>query len=94
VERWAPSPTAADREQGHTRVWASVRSESGERREARLRGPEAYVFTARTAVAAAARVVAGPPAVGSHTPTTALGASFVAGIEGVETEVDGPAAPA
>ncbi|MFB6249760.1 MAG: trans-acting enoyl reductase family protein [Salinibacter sp.] len=94
VERWGPTPTAADRERGSTRVWASVRNDRGERREARLRGPEAYVFTARTAVAAAARVVDGPPAVGTQTPATALGPSFVSGIEGVEVEADPPAAPA
>lgn len=94
VERWAPTPTAADRERGYTRVWASVRNDHGERRVARLRGPEAYAFTARTAVAAAAQVVEGPPAVGAHTPATALGASFVSGIEGVAVETDTPTAPA
>lgn len=94
VERWAPTPTAADRERGQTQVWASVRNEKGERRVAGLRGPEAYAFTARTAVAAAAQVVEGPPAVGAHTPATALGASFVSGIEGVTVETDIPTAPA
>lgn len=94
VERAAPTPTAADRERGHTRVWASVRNDQGERRVARLRGPEAYAFTARTAVAAMAQVVEGPPAVGAHTPATALGASFVSGIEGVTVETDVPTASA
>lgn len=86
VERWVPVPTAADRERGRTLVWASVRSGGGERRSMHLRGPEAYRFTARTAVAAAARVVEGPPAVGAHTPSTALGASFVRDVDGVEVE--------
>jgi saccharopine dehydrogenase (NAD+, L-lysine-forming) len=93
VERWAAPPTAADRERGYTQVWASVRNDQGERRTVRLRGPEAYAFTARTAVAAAARVVEGPPAVGSHTPSTALGASFVDGIEGVSVEPEPTSTP-
>ena len=89
VERWGPAPTAADREQGATHVWASTRNARGERRSMRLRGPEAYRFTARTAVAAAERVADGPPAVGAHSPSTALGASFVRTIEGVEVEGGG-----
>ena len=93
VERWAAPPTATQRAQGHTQVWASVRNDRGERRTARLRGPEAYAFTARTAVAAAARVVEGPPAVGSHTPSTALGASFVEGIDGVTVEAEPASTP-
>jgi saccharopine dehydrogenase (NAD+, L-lysine-forming) len=93
VERWAAPPTAAQRAQGHTRVWASVRNDRGERRVGRLRGPEAYAFTAWTAVAAVAQVVEGPPAVGAHTPATALGASFVSEVEGVRMELESAAAP-
>lgn len=86
VDRWGPDPTAADRAQGWVRVWAAVRSADGTRRTAQLRGPDAYTLTARTAVAAAERVAEGPPATGFQTPTTALGASFVFGIEGVEAQ--------
>lgn len=84
VERWFPNPSARARDRGSTRVWASVRTAEGERRTARLRGPHAYTLTARTAVAAAACVVEGPPAVGTQTPATALGADFIDEIGGVE----------
>jgi len=86
VDRWGPDPTAADRERGWTRVWAAVRSADGTRRSAQLRGPEAYTLTARTAVAAVKRIVETPPAPGFHTPSTALGATFVFGIDGVEAQ--------
>lgn len=84
VERWVPNPSGAARRQGQTRVWASVRNAEDERRTAELRGPHPYTLTARTAVEATAEVVAGPPAVGAHTPSTALGADFVETIDGVE----------
>lgn len=86
VERWVPNPSDEARAGGSTRAWVSVWSEEGERRTARLQGPHAYTFTARTAVQAADRVVQGPPAVGYQTPSTAFGASFVRQIEGVEWE--------
>lgn len=84
VERWMDDPSAEARRRGRTRVWASVRDDAGKRRSARLTGPEAYTFTARTAVEAAGRVMDGTAPPGFQTPSTAFGASFVAGIEGVE----------
>jgi saccharopine dehydrogenase (NAD+, L-lysine-forming) len=45
--------------------------------------PEAYAFTAESAVAAAARVVAGEVQPGAWTPAQALGAGFVATLPGV-----------
>ena len=88
VDRWAPDPTPADREQGWTRVWVAARSGDGTRRTAHLRGPEAYTLTARTAVAAVERIVEDPPDPGFHTPSTALGGSFACEIEGVEVDVE------
>jgi saccharopine dehydrogenase (NAD+, L-lysine-forming) len=87
IERWVPDPSVQDRERGRTAVWASVRAPDGTRRTARLQGPHAYTFTARAAVAAARRVVDGPPAVGFQTPATAFGADFVEGLEGVTVEI-------
>jgi saccharopine dehydrogenase (NAD+, L-lysine-forming) len=84
VDRWISNPTDEERQQGMTTVWASVRDGAGERRTARLRGPDAYTLTARTAVEAVRRVVSDPPDPGYHTPSTAFGASFVRKIEGVK----------
>ena len=86
IERWMDDPSAETRRKGRTRVWASVREASGERRTARLTGPEAYTFTARSAVAAAEHVTNGTAPSGFQTPSTAFGASFVREIEGVEVE--------
>jgi len=86
VDRWMDNPSAEARRNGRTRVWASVREDTGERRTARLTGPEAYTFTARTAVEAAGRVMEGTAPPGFQTPSTAFGESFVADIEGVEWE--------
>ena len=83
VERWVPNPSPEARKQGRTVVWASVRDEAGARTTARLRGPEAYTFTARTAVQAAGRVLDGTAPPGYQTPATAFGSGFVDDVEGV-----------
>jgi len=90
VDAWVPNPSAEAREQGATQVWASVRTEAGARRTARLTGPHAYTLTARAAVQAAGRVASSPPAVGFQTPATAFGAAFLDDIDGVEWAMDAP----
>jgi short subunit dehydrogenase-like uncharacterized protein len=52
---------------------------------ARLRGPQAYRWTALTAVAAVERVIAGDVPRGFKTPAGAFGPDFVLG-PGVERE--------
>jgi saccharopine dehydrogenase (NAD+, L-lysine-forming) len=89
VERWVSNPSPEARRQGSTVVWASVRDAEGRGTTARLRGPEAYTFTARTAMQAAERVVAGTAPAGYQTPATALGSDFVFDVEGVERLSDG-----
>jgi saccharopine dehydrogenase (NAD+, L-lysine-forming) len=84
VERWVPNPSPETRRRGRTVVWASVRDEEGDRTTARLQGPEAYTFTARTAVQAAARVDEGTAPTGYQTPSTAFGSDFVFDVEGVK----------
>ncbi|MFO8100116.1 MAG: saccharopine dehydrogenase NADP-binding domain-containing protein [Salinibacter sp.] len=79
-----PGPSEDARRQGQSVVWASVRGADGRRQSARVRGPEAYTLTARTAVAATAEVLEGTVAPGYHTPATAFGASFILERDGVE----------
>lgn len=83
VDRLVSNPSAETREAGSTRVWARVRTDDGERRTARLEGPEAYTFTARSAVQAVERVQEGTAPAGYQTPATAFGSSFVRDIDGV-----------
>jgi saccharopine dehydrogenase (NAD+, L-lysine-forming) len=54
-----------------------------------LRGPDAYDFTARTAVECARLALAGAPA-GLQTPATAFGPDLVRAIEGVTLETQDP----
>jgi saccharopine dehydrogenase (NAD+, L-lysine-forming) len=84
VEAGVPDPSAETRRTGSTVVWAAVRDEDGHTTTARLRGPEAYTFTARTAVLGAERVMNGTAPPGYQTPATAFGSDFVFDVEGVE----------
>jgi short subunit dehydrogenase-like uncharacterized protein len=73
---------------GLTRIWAQAEDAAGRRVTARLRGPDVYLFTARTALWVAERVLAGRLRVGFQTPATAYGPDLldrlVEEIEGVE----------
>lgn len=89
VERRSPGPSAEQRRQGRTVVWASARQGTDPAVAARLHGPEAYTFTARAAVNGIERVLDGTAPPGYQTPSTAFGADFVldvAGVERVRTE--------
>ncbi len=88
VEHRRAGPTAEERRRGRTVVWASARQGGGPPVTARLHGPEAYTFTARAAVHGMERVLGGTAPPGYQTPSTAFGADFVLGVEGVERSVD------
>jgi short subunit dehydrogenase-like uncharacterized protein len=62
---------------GLTRIWTQAEDASGHRVTARLRGPERHLFTARTALWVAQRVLAGRLRVGFQTPATAYGPDLV-----------------
>ncbi|HXT22699.1 MAG TPA: saccharopine dehydrogenase NADP-binding domain-containing protein [Thermoanaerobaculia bacterium] len=85
-----PGPSAAKLERGETRLWGEVRDGAGNVAAARLRGPQAYRWTALTALDAVQRVAAGEVKRGFTTPAGAFGPDFVLG-PGVERE-DLPAA--
>jgi short subunit dehydrogenase-like uncharacterized protein len=71
---------------GATRIWAQVEDGAGRRMTARMRGPDAYLFTAHTALWVASRVLAGQAPVGFQTPSTAYGPDLV---ERLQQEVPG-----
>lgn len=86
VNQQPPGPTPEERRTGASFVWARAAASDGQSVEARLRGPEGYDFTARTALLAAQRVVEGDATPGYQTPSSAFGADFVLEIDGVERE--------
>ena len=87
-------PTAEQRRQGRTEVWALARRAGEGPVTARLRGPEAYTFTARAAVNAMERVLDGTAPPGYQTPSTAFGADFALDVEGTErVVVEEPSSP-
>jgi short subunit dehydrogenase-like uncharacterized protein len=87
VRRGPAGPSAEERARGESRFWAEVRDErTGERASARLVGPEGYELTVRTAMECVRRVLAGEARAGFQTPSSAFGADFVLGVEGVRRE--------
>jgi short subunit dehydrogenase-like uncharacterized protein len=82
-----PGPTADERAQTVTHVWGEVQDDQGRRAVSRLNGPEAgVIWTARAALAAVQKVLAGNVSLGFQTPARAYGADFVLECEGVTRE--------
>jgi short subunit dehydrogenase-like uncharacterized protein len=67
-------------------IVAEAEDEDGRRACARLRTPEAYTFTGRTAAAIAHRVLHGDLEVGFQTPARVYGADFVLSFADVARE--------
>ncbi len=81
-----PGPSASQREQGFSLVWGEVRDDQGQVRVSRLRTPEGYQLTARTALTAVRCALAGETAPGFLTPSRAFGADFIMQFPGVVRE--------
>jgi short subunit dehydrogenase-like uncharacterized protein len=79
--------TADDRAKTSTHVWGEVEDDHGRKAVSRLHGPEgAVTWTARAALAAVQKVLAGHAPPGFQTPSLAYGADFVLECEGVTRE--------
>jgi short subunit dehydrogenase-like uncharacterized protein len=79
--------TAQARARTSTHVWGEVEDDQGRKAAARLHGPEAGVdWTARAALQAVKKVLAGDTSPGFQTPASAYGADFVLECEGVTRE--------
>jgi short subunit dehydrogenase-like uncharacterized protein len=79
--------TADERAKTSTHVWGEVVDDNGRTAVSRLHGPEGPVtWTARAAVAAVQKVMAGNAPPGFQTPSLAYGADFVLECEGVTRE--------
>lgn len=86
VRRLPEGPDETQRRTGKSLIYGEVEDVVGARLASRLTCPEAYGFTAITAVAAAQGVLAGKAKPGFQTPALAFGADWVLGFEGVSRE--------
>jgi short subunit dehydrogenase-like uncharacterized protein len=69
-------PAAGTRHKSHSLIWGEVRNSAGRVLQSRMRCANGYSFTARAAVAAARRVLAGDVHPGFQTPSRAFGIGF------------------
>ena len=86
IKAGPPGPNAEERAKGKSFVWGEVEDDSGQRKAARLQGPEGYTLTALTALAIVERALKGHAPVGFQTPSRAYGADFILDIDGVTRE--------
>lgn len=83
VERRVTGPSAEQRETGRMVLWGEVRNAAGRTATATVETPEAYRFTAISAVTSIERVLEGKVEPGAWTPSRAFGADFVTELPGV-----------
>jgi len=86
VDARPEGPSTAARRRARCTVVAEAEDRAGRRAVSRLRTPDQYTFTAESAVALAARVLAGELAPGFQTPARVYGPDFVLGLGGVVRE--------
>ncbi|MFD1598289.1 saccharopine dehydrogenase family protein, partial [Halobellus rarus] len=83
VDRYVDGPDAETRSTGEARVWGEARSPD-DRVVSRLRTPETYHLTVRTALLTATKVLDGGAPAGYQTPAGAFGPDLILEIPGVE----------
>jgi short subunit dehydrogenase-like uncharacterized protein len=86
IQKGPPGPTPEQRAKGISLLWGKVEDAEGRSAVSRLRTPEGYTLTARTAVEAVRRVLAGDAPAGFQTPSRAYGADWILEFEGVVRE--------
>jgi short subunit dehydrogenase-like uncharacterized protein len=86
IDAQPPGPNEAERARGRSFVWGEVMDDAGQRKVARLSGPEGYTLTMMTALKTVERLLAGQFTAGFQTPSLAYGADFILEIEGVSRE--------
>lgn len=91
VRKTVTGPDAKARETGRVYLWGRVRNAAGVAMTARLETPEAYAFTATTAVESLRRVAAGEVQPGAWTPAKAFGPDYAASFPGVVAAAPQPA---
>ena len=76
VERTIEGPDEEERRQSESRLWGEI-TNGDERLVARLKTPNGYTLTARTAVESALRVLDGETEPGYQTPSLAFGSDYI-----------------
>ncbi len=84
TQKQPAGPSAQERAKGRTVLWGEVTDAQGQKAVSRLIGPEAYDFTATTALTVVERVLQEDSQPGFHTPAQIFGADFVVGMPDVE----------
>ncbi len=87
IEAGASGPSITARKKTESLVWGEVRNTEGRLLQSRLRCGNGYSFTARSAVAAARRVLSGDIHPGFQTPSRAFGIGFVLALGARITDV-------
>jgi short subunit dehydrogenase-like uncharacterized protein len=86
IKARSAGPSAERRESARSRFWGEATEPNGREVRSTLVAPDGYTLTARTAVAAVRRVLAGGVPVGFQTPSMAFGADFILEFTHVERE--------
>ena len=86
ADAFVSGPTADERAESVSRIWAEVENDDGDRAAARLRTPDTYDVTALTAVESARRVLDGDVSDGFQTPASAFGPDYVLDFDEFERE--------
>ena len=84
IQSGPPGPSDEERRTGHSLLLGEAEDDAGGRVSTRMRTPEGYTLTSRTALAIAERVVAGEAPAGFKTPSMAYGPDFIMDFDGVE----------
>lgn len=82
VNRGPDGPSEEARMDGHSLVWGEVENAAGDRRAARLEGPEGYTMTAITSLLIVKRVLDGSVQPGFHTPAGLYGPDLILEVPG------------
>lgn len=82
IRRRPPGPSPDERARATATVWGEVRDDAGTTVVSRLRTPDGYTLTARTAALAARRVLDGGAVPGFQTPSRVFGADFILQVPG------------
>jgi saccharopine dehydrogenase (NAD+, L-lysine-forming) len=83
VDRWIKGPSQDRQAAARAEVWGRVKHPDGRVVTGALTTPAAYALTADAVVRGVAKLIAGEVAPGAHTPSSAFGADFVTGLDGV-----------
>jgi short subunit dehydrogenase-like uncharacterized protein len=83
IARTVSGPSEQELEKGRCWIWGEAVNPAGRKASIRMETPEPYRLTVVTALESVRRILAGEVAPGAWTPSTAFGAEFALGFDGV-----------